>query len=60
MSDIIRNIFFMVMVMMVMMVMTVMVIVIAMVVMMIRMVIVVHLFQTATNKEVDVANSSVS
>ena len=42
------------------MVMTVMVIVIAMVVMMIRMVIVVDLFQTATNKEVDVANSSVS
>ena len=55
MSDII--IFFMVMVMMVM---PVMVIVIAMVVMVIRMVIEVHLFQTATNKEVDVANSSVS
>ena len=45
---------------MVMVVMTVMVIVIAMLVIMIRMVIVEHLFQTATNKEVDVANSSVS
>ena len=43
-----------------MMVMTVMVIAIAMVVMMIRMVIEVHLFKTATNKEVDVANPSVS
>ena len=43
-----------------MMVMTVMVIVIAMVVTMIKMVFVVHLFKTATNKEVDVANSSVS
>ena len=45
---------------MVMVVMTVMVIVIAMVVMMIKMVFVMHLFKTATNKEVDVANSSVS